>query len=144
MLPMKLRCLVGIALAAVVVPLAGCGGGPQTAEVKGKVTYKGKAVPNGTITFLPESGPTATGELKPDGTYTLTTFRDGDGAIPGNYTVIIMAMQDTTSVLPESRSALPPPIVPIKYTHQTTTDLRAEVKPGKNTFDFDLVDEKNK
>ena len=97
-----------------------------------------KPVPNGTVSFIPESGPTATGELKSDGSYTLTTFKSGDGAVPGKYTVIIVAMEDMGNRLPEARSPLPPPIIPDKYTSQVTTDLRAEVKPGANTIDFEL------
>jgi Protein of unknown function (DUF1559) len=56
---------------------------PKTAVVTGKVTYQGKPVPHGTITFVPANGPAATGEIRPDGSYTLTTFRDGDGALLG-------------------------------------------------------------
>src|SRR5205823_12586516 len=53
--------------------LAGCGGGgPKTALVRGTVTYKGKPVPNGTVTFIPASGHHATGDIRPDGSYTLT------------------------------------------------------------------------
>jgi len=139
------RPFVIVVLAANVLELAGCaGGGPRTAVVRGKVTYKGMAVPNGTITFIPDSGPTATGEIKPDGSYTLTTFRSGDGAVLGKHTVVIVAMQDTSDRLPEARTPLPPPIIPLKYTSSATSDLRAEIKPGRNTCDFELVDDKKK
>jgi len=122
--------------------LLGCGAaGPKTAIVKGKVTFKGKPVPNGTVTFIPASGQHATGEIRPDGTYTLTSFRPGDGAIPGTYKVIVVAMQDMTGRLPEDRTPLPPPIVPNKYTSIATTDLIAEVKEGENTIDLSLRDD---
>jgi hypothetical protein len=134
-----------LAAAAALIALAGCGGGnPKTAPVKGTVTYKGRPVPNGTVTFIPESGPTATGELGPDGSYTLTTFRRGDGAVPGRYTVVIVAMQDNAGRLPEERTPLPPPIVPEKYTSAVTSDLRAEVEDRENTLDFPLKDEKRR
>jgi hypothetical protein len=134
-----------LAAAAALIALAGCGGGnPKTAPVKGTVTYKGRPVPNGTVTFIPESGPTATGELGPDGSYTLTTFRRGDGAVPGRYTVVIVAMQDNAGRLPEERTPLPPPIVPEKYTSAVTSDLRAEVEDKENTLDFPLKDEKRR
>jgi len=134
-----------LSLFVLAVPLAfvvGCGPKfPKTAIVKGKVTYKGKAVPNGTVNFNPEiPGPPTSGEIQPDGTYTLTTFKSGDGAIPGKYSVVIVAMQDNASRLPEDRSPLPPPIVPIKYTSPATSDLKAEVKDQENTIDFDLKD----
>jgi hypothetical protein len=130
------------ALAAALV-LSGCGGGqPKTAVVRGTVTYKGKPVPNGTVSFIPASGPAATGEIGPDGSYTLTTFRKGDGAVLGMHKVVIAAMQDMTGRLPEDRNPLPPSIVPDKYTSIGTTDLTAEVKDGENTINFTLVDKK--
>lgn len=132
-----------VALASLTLALAGCGGGTsRTAPVKGKVTYKNKPVPNGTITFIPVGyGTSATGELGSDGSYTLTTFKSGDGAIPGKHKVIIVAMQDMSARLPEERNPLPPPIVPSKYTSIATTDLEVEVKEGDNTHNFDLKDE---
>jgi hypothetical protein len=124
----------------------GCGsGGDGLAVVKGKISYKGKPVPNGTVNFLPEDGnkPSATGEIQPDGSYELQTFqsnRPSPGAVIGKHTVVIVAMQDMASRLPEERIPLPPPIVPIKYTSPATSDLKAEVKDQENTIDFDLQD----
>jgi hypothetical protein len=126
------------AVAAVALCLVGCSGGSGTVPVRGTVTHKGKPVPSGTITFIPDAGPHATGEIGPDGSYTLTTYKSGDGAVPGSYKVVVVAMQDTSDRLPEERASLPPPIVPTKYTSVVTTDLKAEVKDGENTIDFDL------
>lgn len=140
--PMALAAwqLVGVCLV-----LAGCGSGrPETAVVRGKIIYKEKPVPNGTITFIPKAGPSATGEIQSDGTYTLTTFRPGDGAILGEHIVIIVAMQDMSNRLPEERNPLPPPIVPDKYTNIATTDLKAQVSAGENVIDFKLEGEKGK
>jgi hypothetical protein len=132
-------------VAAAALLLGGCGGDRlKTAVVRGKVTCNGKAVPNGTISFVPAAGPTATGEIQSDGSYTLTTYRKGDGAVLGEHTVVIVAMEDTSGRLPEARNPLPPPIVPEKYTSLATTDLRREVKDEENTFNFDLQDEKKK
>jgi hypothetical protein len=137
--------LVLVALAAAVCLLGGCGSDQlKTAVVRGTVTYNGKPVPNGTISFVPVSGPNATGEIQPDGTYTLTTYRKGDGAVLGQHTVVIVAMEDTSKRLPEERNPLPPPIVPLKYTSLATSDLRADVKDQENTINFTLEDEKKK
>lgn len=121
---------------------AGCGGDKvKTYSVSGKVTYKGRAVPNGTVTFVPDpSGPPATGEIKPDGTYTLTTYSSGDGAVAGRHKVVIVAMEDAGEKLPEERKPLPPPIVPAKYTSPATSPLTAEVKTEDNTVNFELKD----
>lgn len=115
----------------------GCGKGPKTAVVRGTVTYKGKPVPNGTVNFVPASGPSATGEIGSDGSFQLTTFRKGDGAVLGEHKVVIVAMQKNDPNV-EAFTPLPPPIVPIKYTSLATTDLKAEVKDQENTINFDL------
>lgn len=130
--------LRSIALAATLCLVAGCGGGSGTVPVRGTVTFKGKPVPSGTVTFIPDSGQHATGEIGPDGSYTLTTYKAGDGAVPGSYKVVVVAVQDTSDRLPEERASLPPPIIPTKYTSVATTDLTAQVKDGENTINFDL------
>jgi hypothetical protein len=138
-------------LQVLVLPIAllailGCNrGGEGLAIVKGKITYKGKPVPNGTVNFLPDDGhqPSATGEIQPDGSYALQTFlsnRPSDGAVIGKHKVVIVAMEDMAARLPEERIPLPPPIVPIKYTSPATSDLTAEVKDKDNTINFDLDD----
>ena len=68
----------------------GCGqaDGPwsgQTVPVKGKVTYKGKPLTQGTVSSSPRI-PAARphGNIQPDGTFVLTTFKEGDGAVAGS------------------------------------------------------------
>ena len=137
---------ISLLFAVAIGPVTGCGGaGHDLAFDKGKVTYKGKPVPNGTVNFNPVDGnkPSASGKIQPDGSYTLETFlgnRPSQGAVIGSHKVIIVAMQDQEGILPEQRAALPPPIVPSKYTHPNTTDLTAEVEKKENVIDFDLKD----
>ncbi len=124
---------------AVLVGSIGCNSS-NLVSVKGKVTYNDKPVTSGTISFIADDKPAAYGELQPDGTYTLHTDKPNDGATPGKYKVIVVAMQDQAGLLPEQRSPLPAPTVPIKYTSLVTTDLTAEVEKGKdNMFDFKLT-----
>jgi hypothetical protein len=128
--------LVGVLL------VIGCdSGGLKTAVVRGKVTYQGKAVTSGTVTFVPDAGgPPATGEIQPDGTFTLTTYKTGDGAVLGKHKVFVVAMEDTSGKLPEERKALPAPTIPNKYTSLATSPLTAEVGDKDNTVQFDLQD----
>jgi len=115
--------------------------GLETAPVSGKVTYRGKALPTGTVMFVPTAGPAATGEISSDGSYKLTTYAAGDGAVIGSHKVTITALQGMGDALPEQRSATPPPLVPAKYLSDTTSGLVAEVKPKtKNEVNFDLKD----
>lgn len=135
------RCLIGGLTAAVLLVVVGCGPSrPKTAVVQGKVTYKGKPVYTGTINFVPANGTAATGQLSSDGSYRLKTFTDGDGAILGSHRVYIVAMDDKGQAGLEAFTPLPPPIIPLKYTSLSTSDLTAEVKDEPNTFNFDLVD----
>jgi hypothetical protein len=130
-------------LFVVVFLAAGCAkkGGMETAPVSGKVTYRGKAVPTGTVMFVPTEGPAATGNIASDGTYKLETYTAGDGAVIGTHKVTITALQDMAGALPEQRSPTPPPLVPAKYLSGETSGLVAEVKPKTNNeVNFDLKD----
>jgi len=90
---MIVRAMLGGALA---VLAGGCGQRlPPTVPVSGKVTWQGKALTDGTVVFQPhviaEGLPRrpATGQLDAEGRYRLTTFRAGDGAVPGKYHVTV-------------------------------------------------------
>ncbi len=132
--------------AAVVVSLAaslsGCGqkGDFPTAPVRGKVTYKGQPVPRGTITFQPDAGPPATGEIQADGSYRLGTFGAGDGAILGHHRVMIIANTADPTKIPGSSPGYvaPKDLVPKSYGQIDTSGLAVEVTKDKTTYDFDL------
>jgi len=127
----------------VVALAAGCTrkGGLETAPVSGKVTYRGKAVPTGTVMFVPDEGPAATGEIGSDGAYKLTTYTTNDGAVLGKHKVTVTALQGMGDALPEQRSPTPPPLVPAKYLSGETSGLTAEVKAvPNNEVNFDLTD----
>jgi len=111
----------------------------NTAPVKGKVTYKGKAIPTGTVMFVPDEGPAATGEISADGSYRLSTYSTGDGAVIGHHQVAVIALQVTTG-LPEKRNPIPPPLVPPKYMDHSRSGLTADVKLGDNEVNLDLRD----
>ncbi|MCZ2340549.1 MAG: hypothetical protein LC104_01980 [Bacteroidales bacterium] len=121
--------------------LVGCSGKAfDTHPVTGLVTVNGKPLASGSVTFVSTSGgPPATGEIGPDGRYTLTTEKPNDGAAPGKYTVMIIALPDMTNRAPEDRNPLPAPLVPEKYLSTSTSGLTAEVKAGENSIDFPLV-----
>jgi hypothetical protein len=137
--------------------LSGCGG-PKVAPVRGKVTYDGKPVTGGKIMFYPESGRMAIGEIGADGTYTLTTFHSGDGALVGPHRVAIEStsvgpgtMQSPKSIEEEielSKKGAPGGkilvagkvewLVPQKYSLPETSGLTAKVGSGPNEINFDI------
>jgi hypothetical protein len=80
-------CLAALAL----VPfLVGCGGA-RPVKVTGTLTLNGQPVEGATVQFVPvnEGGRPATGLTKADGGFSLTTIEDQDGALPGEYKVVI-------------------------------------------------------
>jgi hypothetical protein len=65
--------------------------------VRGKVLLNNKPLPQGGIMFAPlaqgesaNAGRTAVGRIQDDGTYTLTTYDTGDGAVVGEHWVTIV------------------------------------------------------
>lgn len=144
-------CLLGIVL-------TGCNQGPQLAPVSGRITVGDKAITEGVIMFHPDDGPTAVGTIQPDGTYTLTTFRPGDGAVVGKHRVSIHAtrvgpghLASPKSIDEEielSRKRAPGGkvlvagqitwLVPEKYFRADTSDLTAEVEVRPNIKNFDF------
>jgi hypothetical protein len=124
--------------------------------VKGRVTYAGKLVTEGRVTFYPEAGRMALGTIAADGTYTLTTFKPGDGALIGPHKVAIHATRVGPGSLVAPRSVEEEAqasrrgggkvleagkvewLVPEKYSDHATSGLTAQVKPGSNSIDFDL------
>src|SRR5687767_13278701 len=76
----------------------GCNDSPyELAPVRGVVTLNEKRLPQGGIMFSPvakgdsaNSGKAAVGKIQPDGSFSLTTFEDNDGAIVGEHWVTIV------------------------------------------------------
>jgi hypothetical protein len=70
--------------------LAGCGG-PRPAPVRGVVRYNGKPMCPGMLHFLPVGGEgkQAYAALQQDGSFTVKTQGEGDGALPGVYKVTV-------------------------------------------------------
>jgi len=113
---------------------------PETVPVQGKVTYKGEPVPKGTVTFLSDGGQVATGEIQPDGSYKLSTFEEGDGAIPGPAKVGILANTLHPHMMPGSSPGYKPPkdLVPKKYSKPESSGLEATVTKDGPPINFDL------
>ena len=160
----KKACLRAVSTlsVAVAVVIAGCGGDnsglAQRYSVSGKVTYKGAAVPTGTIVFeptnpAPPAGRHASGTIE-NGSYSLTTSGEDEGALPGEYKVLVLATTvdmrglakekgglmhqgdaDFQKIVKEGKS-----LVPQKYAKSETSTLTYKVEPRSQTKDFDLTD----
>ena len=117
--------LVALAL----IPCAGCGQGATnaapiaTVPVKGTVRYKGQPLTRGIIKFEPDAGREAHGEIKPDGTFTLSTYGSGDGAVPGSHRVAVTGAGKA---------------LPLKYGGYASSGIEVEVKPDRADYPIDL------
>jgi hypothetical protein len=130
------RCAIAVSFLTVV--MIGCSSG-GAGEVRGKVTFKGAPVTEGTVTFLnPKEGGAAEGEIKSDGSYRLV-----GKVLAGEYLVVInppMHIVDTDpGKSPPAPVEKPAPNIPRQYRQQGTTTLKATVKEGKNEFNFDMM-----
>ena len=136
--PHLLQWFIG-ASCSLILALGGCSDNlPKRAPVKGMITYKGKAVSQGTINFVSEDGTAATSQIK-DGHYNLKTFHPGDGAVLGKHKVSVIALEDQSGSLPEDRNPLPPAIVPIDpFSFPDKSGLNAVVEDRPNTINFAL------
>jgi hypothetical protein len=130
---------VGISLAFLSV--AGCGG--SAASVEGTVTLDGQPVEGGpdlygTVSFFPTGGGApAVGIIQSSGSYVVETG-SREGLAPGKYAVAVSIKKIHPAATPEGLTR-PERISPIKYSKPMESGLTAEVAPGGNTFDFDLV-----
>jgi len=110
----------------------------------------GKPVTQGTIVFYPEEGRSAMGNIETDGSYRLSTFHAGDGALPGRHTVTITSIANSASGPASLEEEMAQGmeghyegavewLVPEKYSRRHNTPLTAEVPAAGRTIDFDLM-----
>lgn len=131
-----LDCLCLIALLLVL----GCRQDSKLGRVHGTVRLDEKPLTTGTIRFMPEAGRSAAGKLQSDGTYTLGTYGESDGALIGVHKVAIIAYEAAGDGRPayENQGQSSKPLVPKRYMAPGTSGLTFDVKQGDNQADFDL------
>ncbi|NUQ65546.1 MAG: hypothetical protein HUU20_24015 [Pirellulales bacterium] len=136
-------CVCTAVIAGLVLGLTGCGGGeavPETAPVRGVVTYKGNPVADAQVAFRPEKGNPATGRTDAEGKFVLTTFKAEDGAVPGTHSVTVQVMPEGALPGMETQSTGAASIPP-KYADPAQTPLKIDVKGGEpNEVKLELAD----
>jgi len=145
-----LRLVGAMVVCFLVVLASGCGRGggklnPVVAE--GVLTWEdGKPVSQATIVFLPNDpqGKQASGLTGKDGAFTLTTYNQNDGAVPGDYKIIVTKgsasvaetpqEKDPTKLMKEfyekSKDGPKKGAVPDIYANPKTTPLKWRVEAG--------------
>jgi hypothetical protein len=133
-----MRALFAAGLAALLclASLPGCGGTGQV-EVEGTVTYDGRPVPAGAIAFVAADGQGLNaGGTVLDGHYQIPTRV---GPKPGKYRVEVRWAKPTGKKYRSETGAMLEVTeegLPVKFNDKS--ELTADLKPGKNTIDFDL------
>jgi hypothetical protein len=129
----------GVVALLILALVTGCGG--SSSSVSGTVTVDGKPLIGSetvlvTVMFYPESsGAPAAARLDESGQYELSTGSQ-EGLPPGNYLVAISAKEIVGPSSGESTNMRN--LAARRYASPKTSGFKAEVKPGANTFDFDL------
>ena len=144
----------GLLLGLSTVFILGCGpggpSGPAVFPVTGKITYNGSPVPNATLTFIPSSGPVASGQTDENGVYSLKTGSE-EGAVAGEHKIGIIAVekQNQGEISPDSpeyekmMSGQRPEekwLIPEKYGNTLSSGLTKTVKEEDNVIDIELTD----
>ena len=133
--PGPMVCLVML-LPVVALCLAGCGKpARELAPLTGKVTYNGKPLRFGAITIEHEYGQPATSKIQSDGTFSLSTHGEGEGAAVGKRRVRIACFEGqdpARQTNPNTPISLGRLLIPEKYTSFETSGIVIDVRPGKN------------
>jgi hypothetical protein len=146
-MPRQVLNLVAGAVAALAA-VAGCGGKDRPVPVRGVVKLDGQPLPKATVQLIPATGqgPVASGLSDARGAFRLTTFKTDDGALPGDYKVIVTVQEipkeiaqaaakkanPKVEVMKAQKSARRAPsasVVPQAYREAARTPLRQHVPP---------------
>ncbi len=123
--------MAGLMLTAL---LGGCGSGLY--PVEGKLVWKdgspAKELEGSFVVFdLPEKQTSARGMIGPGGIFHLSTNKPDDGALAGEYTVMVVEVGRKHLGGPDG-SALAPGAMDARFSDPRTSGLTATVKPGTN------------
>jgi hypothetical protein len=130
------------ATALMTIGLAGCGSGDPNAikavPAAGTVTYKGQPIETGTVGFIPAQGRPASGPIT-NGHFTMTTYTDNDGAIPGHHAVTVNATKQVTGSGRAGDEGRTVSLVPENYAHPDSSGTAVDIPPeGKTDIKIEL------
>lgn len=138
-----------VALCTLVLNLSGCGGKsdqPELGRVTGTVTLDGAPLGGVAVVFHPDNGRPARGRTNAEGKYELTYIGNTPGSKIGNNRVEIAPNEegeedsgdagDTENTGAAKRPTRGKIEIPARY--NIKSELKADVKPGENVFDFKL------
>jgi len=137
------------ALLAVLPLTGGCRPGkPATAPVRGRILLDGRPLAEAAVLFEPEGGGVPSrGSTAADGSFTLSTFARGDGALVGRHRVAVTKVViegvradqhglETSLEGPPSRLRS---LIPARYADPAASGLTADVPAGGARPEFSLA-----
>jgi hypothetical protein len=126
---------ISLALVALLLTHGGCGatGELETAKVRGAVTLDGQPLAGGaSVLFEPETtGKMATGVVQSDGSFELTTYAAGDGAVVGKHRVAVTPLVPFVADRTPDVDSGSVQVILNKYQSPSTSELTCEVKAGQ-------------
>lgn len=123
---------IAFAVIALLAESTGCSSHVRTYPVSGTVRFKtGGAVHVGTIELKSrEHKSHARGQIQPDGSFTLTTYKDGDGAVAGMHDCVIVQFVMTEELTAHKASTVG--VIDRRYASYSTSGLTAVIRPEKD------------
>lgn len=133
--------LAAVSVLLLLTGLPGCGRTDrELAPITGKVLYNGKPLEFGAVMIEHEYGQPATAAIQPDGTFTMATRGEGEGAVVGKRRVRIACYEAQGPGGPID-DTLGASLIPAKYTSFETSGLAVDIKPGGNEpIEFNLTE----
>jgi hypothetical protein len=104
---------------------------PTAVEAKGKILLPdGRPLPGGRVTLNPQAATEveAFGDVNPDGTFALTTYKPGDGAVPGTYVVTVSPFNFRSKTGSPTKVAAVAAQLPPRYGDAATSDLKVTIQ----------------
>lgn len=147
--------LVSNVLGFLVLGVVGLGcGGPKPVKVSGVITLNGEPVEGANVQFVPmdDSKRPATGFTDKTGKFELTSFENKDGALPGEYKVVVIynppveteagakteqVMRQVMDIQRKEAKKKPKYVIPREVTSAATTSLRQKV-PSSGPITIEL------
>jgi hypothetical protein len=135
-----------ILTAGLVIPTA-CTSSKRTAEVEGRVTYKGAPLPEGVVLFLAEDRRQDIGSINPDGTYVVKHAPLGRNkvsvqtlpSVPESVPAVRVRNEPEKKGMPTGdKSPARSVPIPARYANTDTSGLTFTVQEGSNRYDIEL------
>lgn len=122
-----------VAIAVYLVDATGCSDGrPTRVPVSGTVVIDGSLITRGSIKFVPEHGRPSSGDIGPDGRFTLTCYDGKDGAIPGKHRVQV----DANRPISDKQMEI---FAPKRYADFRSSGLEVEITKAVDDLKIELT-----